>query len=176
MTIPSDKLALASMFGHDRPPQELIEHVPHARHLGMSIVRLEPRTAVLRLPYSEELIGDTHHGRVFGGAITTLLDQCAGLAVFCSLEEFTTIATLDLRIDYLRAAEPGCDLNGRAECYRMTRNVAFVRGCAWDRDPEDTFASCLATFMIGANPTQTPLARLLAEADLGGASEEEEPQ
>jgi len=129
----------------------------------MSIVSLEPRTAVLRLPYSEDLIGDTKRGVVFGGAITTLLDQSSGLAVFCSLEEFSAIATLDLRIDYLRAAEPGDDLTGRAECYRMTRNVAFVRGRAWDRDPEQPFASALATFMIGANATQTPLARLIAE-------------
>jgi len=82
--------------------------------------------------------------------ITTLLDHAGGLAVSCSLAELTSIATLDLRIDYLRAAEPRCDLLGRAECYRLTRHVAFVRGTAWDRAAEDPFATCLATFMLGA--------------------------
>jgi len=158
-----EKLAMAPIFGREPPPQELVTHVPHACRLGMSIVTLAPHTAVLKLPYAEELIGDTKRGVVFGGAITTLLDQSSGLAVFCSLEQFTAIATLDLRIDYLRAAEPACDLTGRAECYRMTRNVAFVRGRAWDRDPERPFASCLATFMIGANATNTPLARMLEQ-------------
>ena len=53
-----------------------------------------------------------------------------------------------LRIDYLRAAAPGHDLLGRAECYKLTNTVAFVRGSAWDRDSADPFASMLATFML----------------------------
>ena len=146
--------ALAPFFGDART--ELVSHTPHCRRLGIEVVRVGPREATLRLPYREELIGDPVRKVVFGGVITTLLDQASGLAVQCSLPEFKRIATLDLRIDYLRAAEPRMDLTARAECYKLTRNVAFVRATAWDHDHDNPFASCLGTFMIGAHTGGSP--------------------
>jgi uncharacterized protein (TIGR00369 family) len=145
------------------PPGAMLEMTPHCGRLGVEVVRVGSREAVVRLPYREELVGDPERGVVFGGVITTLLDHASGLAVFVSLSELTAIATLDLRIDYLRAAEPGHDLFGRAECYKMGAHVAFVRGTAWDRSPDDPFASMLATFMLGANRSESPLARAFRE-------------
>src|SRR5690606_13451289 len=129
----------------------------------MRVVETGPGTAVLTLPYHEELIGDPQRRVVFGGVITTLIDQASGLAVACAMEELAAIATIDLRVDYLRAAEPGCDLFARSECYKLTRNVAFVRATAWERSPDDPFAGCLGTFMVGANQGGSPFGRLLAE-------------
>src|SRR5215468_8450781 len=100
---------------------DLVEYVPHCLRVGMKVVQTAPREATVKLPYSDELVGDPVRGVVFGGAITTLLDHAGGLAVSCSLAELKPIATLDLRIDYLRAAEPGCDLVGHAECYKVTK-------------------------------------------------------
>jgi len=161
--VPSDPptYALAEFFGEGRA--ELVEHIPHCMRLGMEVVRVGPREATVRLPYREELIGDPVRKVVFGGVITTLLDHAAGLAVICSLPTLTAIATLDLRIDYLRAAEPGCDLVGRAECYKLGAHVAFVRGSAWDRSPDDPFASVHATMMIGANASISPMTRAVRE-------------
>ena len=159
--MPEERYALAALFGAGR--SELIDHIPHCQRLGMTVARTGPREAAVRLPYRDELIGDPARGVVFGGVITTLLDHAGGLAVFCSLTELKAIATLDLRIDYLRAAEPGCDLVGRAECYKLGAQVAFVRGTAWDRSPDDPFASMLATFMLGANRSESPLARAFRE-------------
>lgn len=138
--------AMESFFGRGR--DELVLHIPQCVRLGMTVVETSPCRAIVRLPWHQDLVGDPVRGVVFGGVITTLLDQASGLAVQCSLPEFKTIATLDLRIDYLRAAEPRADLFGMAECYKLTNNVAFVRGSAWDRSDEDPFASMLATFMI----------------------------
>jgi uncharacterized protein (TIGR00369 family) len=149
------RYALASLFG--TASRELIDHIPHCKRLGMEVVRIGPREATVRLPYREELIGDPVRKVVFGGVITTLLDHASGLAVSCSLAELTAIATLDLRIDYLRAAEPGCDLYGRVECYKLGAQVAFVRGTAWDRSPDDPFASMLATMMLGANASMASM-------------------
>jgi uncharacterized protein (TIGR00369 family) len=149
--------ALASIFGPGR--DEIVRHTPHAAHIGIRVVETGPSFAVLRLPYREELIGDPVRKVVFGGAITTLVDHCAGLAVACAMDVMCAIATIDLRIDYLRAAEPGRDLYARAECYQRTRNVAFVRAIAWERDPKDPFASCLATFMLAANAGGPPFTR-----------------
>jgi uncharacterized protein (TIGR00369 family) len=151
--------ALAELFGAARG--EMVEHIPHCRRLGMTVEQVGPRSARVRLPYRDELVGDPVRRVVFGGVITTLLDHASGLAVFCSLAELKAIATLDLRIDYLRAAEPGRDLVGEAQCYKLTTHVAFVRASAWEREPSDPFASCLATFMVGANPSESPMARAL---------------
>ncbi len=134
------------MFGKGR--HEVVAHVPHCARLGVKVVEIGPCRATVRLPWSDELVGDPLRGVVFGGVITTLLDQASGIAVQCSLAEFMRIATLDLRIDYLRAAEPRHELVATAECYKLTSNVAFVRGSAWDRDAADPFASMLATFML----------------------------
>ena len=155
------RYALEALFGEGR--QEFVDWVPHCAELGMRCVRVGRGSATMWIPYREELVGDPARGVVFGGVITTLLDQAGGAATMCSLPEIVTIATIDLRVDYLRAAEPGLPLYGMAECYKRTRSVAFVRGEAWDRDPADPFAHFIATYMLGSNPTEHPLKRVLAE-------------
>lgn len=156
-----EPLALASLFGSAQI--DVMGHTPHCRALGMQVVHLGPREATVRLPYREELVGDPVRKVVFGGVITTLLDHASGIAVSCSLTELRPIATLDLRIDYLRAAEPGRDLVGRVECYKLGAQVAFVRGTAWDRSPDDPFASIHATMMLGAHARESPMLRALRE-------------
>jgi uncharacterized protein (TIGR00369 family) len=147
------RYALEALFGPGKP--EMIGHVPHARVLGIRVVETGPGFAVCALPYREELIGDPARRVVFGGAITTLIDHTSGLAVACALAELTAIATIDLRVDYLRAAAPECELFARSECYRVTRTVAFVRAIAYERAPADPFAGCLGTFMLGANRSES---------------------
>ena len=164
--------ALASLFGPGR--EDMFSQTPHARALGIQVVETGPGLAVLRLPYRPELIGDPVRKVVFGGAITTLLDHASGLAVACALDVLRAIATVDLRVDYLRAATPGLDLYARVDCYKVTRNVAFIRGIAYERGPDDPFASCLGTFMLGANRTGNSLQRLVREGPTGGAGDGEE--
>jgi uncharacterized protein (TIGR00369 family) len=154
--------ALGALFGPGLP--EMVGHVPHARVLGIRAVETGPGWAVCVLPYREELIGDPARRVVFGGAITTLIDHASGLAVACALEQLTAIATIDLRVDYLRAAAPGRDLYTRSECYRVTRNVAFVRATAYEQGPDDPFASCLGTFMLGANRSDSAFEKLVPPA------------
>jgi uncharacterized protein (TIGR00369 family) len=155
------RYAMESIFGPGR--NELMSHTPHAHYLGLRVVSTAPCEATLMLPYRKELIGDPTRGVVFGGVITTLLDHTSGLAVACAMETFKAIATVDLRVEYLRAAEPGHDLYARVHCYKTTRNVAFIRGSAWEREPEDPFASCLGTFMLGANTTQSVFRKYVQE-------------
>jgi uncharacterized protein (TIGR00369 family) len=153
------RYALEALFGPGLP--EMVGHVPHARVLGIRVLETGPGLAVCVLPYREELIGDPARRVVFGGAITTLIDHASGLAVACALEQLTSIATIDLRVDYLRAAAPGLDLYTRSECYRVTRNVAFVRATAYEHAADDPFASCLGTFMLGANRSDSPFDKLM---------------
>ena len=151
--------AMGGLFGPAK--FEIGKFTPYAGRLRMRVVETGPGFATLALPYHDELIGDPQRRVVFGGAITALIDQASGLAVACAMEELLAIATIDLRVDYLRAAEPGLDLNGRVECYHVTRTVAFIRGTAWDRSPDDPFASCAGSFMLGANQAGSPFTRLI---------------
>lgn len=124
---------------------------PQARELGFQSVSLEKATAVLKVPYDPKLVGDPDTGVIAGGVVTTLLDHCCGQAAHAALERFTYIATLDLRIDYMRAAEPGKDIFARAHCFKTTRSVAFVRAVAYETDPDDPVATATATFMLDSS-------------------------
>ena len=63
------------------------------------------------------------------------------------------MATLDIRIDYMRPAEPLKDLIVQSECYKMTKTIAFVRGMAHQEDLEDPVATSVAAFMLGTPNT-----------------------
>ena len=129
--------------------------VPHIGELGIAIGATDRGMATLRLPWQDRLIGNADEGFLHGGAITTLVDSACGLAVFLALQEVMPIATLDLRIDYLRPAAPRADLIARADCYKLTRTIAFVRAEAYHEDDAPdavraVIAHSVATFMLGS--------------------------
>jgi uncharacterized protein (TIGR00369 family) len=122
--------------------------IPHNRALGMVIVEVGDAAARFRLPYAPALVGNPDSGVLHGGAITALLDAASGTSVFTALTEWAPIATLDLRIDYMRAAEPNRDVLCRARCYKVTRNVAFTRAVAYHDSEDDPIAAAAGTFML----------------------------
>lgn len=126
-----------------------VHHVPHNRALGMEVLEVGKGVARFRLPWAAHLVGNPDLGVLHGGAITALLDATCGAAVFASLTELQPIATLDLRIDYLKPAEPHEDVVARAHCYKVTRNVAFVRAMAFHAREDDPIAAAAGTFMLG---------------------------
>ncbi|MGD8860134.1 MAG: PaaI family thioesterase [Myxococcales bacterium] len=121
---------------------------PHMRELGMEFLDLKDGVAVARIPYKHELVGDPVTGVLHGGVVTTLLDSTGGAAVFSRLKAPAPIATLDLRIDYLRGSTPNEPLYSRVECYKITRQVGFTRGIAHNGDESDPVASMSGTFML----------------------------
>jgi uncharacterized protein (TIGR00369 family) len=139
--------------------QLLVAHVPHARAIGLSVVDARPGQIWLRVRYSDFLVGNPETGVIHGGVITTLLDNGGGAAVMTALDELRAVATLDLRIDYMRPATPGRDIIGHCHCHKVTRHVAFVRGTAYHDTPDDPIATAAMTFMVGANRTLPGLVR-----------------
>lgn len=128
--------------------------VRHSIELGMQLEQTSTRDGVtVRMVHSERLVGNPWTGVVHGGPILALLDQTGGLAVACRLfPDYDITPTLDLRIDHLRRPEPGVDILAWAECYRLTANVAFVRGCAYQGDRADPVSTYTATYMrLGLN-------------------------
>lgn len=127
---------------------QLASGAAHTSLLGFEFAGLEGDSVRLRVPYRPELIGDPATGVLAGGLVSTLLDHVGGLAVWVKMETFRPIATLDLRVDYMRAAEPGRDLLAQARCYRLTPSIGFVRAWAFEDDPSDPVAAAQAAYMV----------------------------
>lgn len=128
--------------------RQFIEAIPHSRALGMKLTRLEAGEAEILMPYDEKLIGNPETGVIAGGAISTLMDTCAGTAVMCHPDAGIATATLDLRIDYMRTARPNCEITAKATCYHMTKSVAFIRAEAHDGTSEIPVAAATGAFSV----------------------------
>jgi uncharacterized protein (TIGR00369 family) len=127
----------------------VVRLVPHNHALGIRFVEAKSGSITLALPYDEKLVGDPTTRVIHGGAITTLMDATCGIAVFIKIKEAIQIATLDLRIDYLKPALPDMEVHARAQCFKVTRNVAFVRCETFHAgNPSDLVAVANGTFML----------------------------
>ena len=128
----------------------VVESLPHNTKLGIRMVEIAPGRCTTHIEFRPELVGDPKRGVLHGGVVTTLIDATAGAAVYAAIPEGTSLATLDMRIDYLKPAEPHKRLYASAELYRLTRRIAFVHASAYQDEPESQVAHCAASFMIGS--------------------------
>ena len=135
----ADKAKLARQF---------IEAIPHSRALGMKLTEIDDGMAEITMAYDPKLVGDPRTGVIHGGAVSALMDTCGGAAVMSHPEAPAGTATIDLRIDYMRAATPGQTITARAECYHITRSVAFVRATAMDDDRNRPVATASGAFTV----------------------------
>ena len=128
--------------------QEFLCKLPLCAAMNMSIGVAPDGALAMLLPYSKDLIGDPQTAVIHGGAISVLLDTICGAEVIGHPENRARTATIDLRIDYMRPAVPGATVYARATVFQTTRNVAFVRGTAWDLDFEKPIAMAAGAFVF----------------------------
>ena len=139
----------------------MMQWTPQGRALGLEIVSLADGKVRGRAPYKPEIVGDPAMGVIAGGVITTFLDQLCGMAAVLAMREPSIVATIDLRIDYMRPAEPGRDVLAEAHCFKIGRNVAFVRAVAFEDTPDNAIAHATSTFMV--NPAKRKIGANLRE-------------
>lgn len=144
-------------------------------HPGFQEYRFEPvymkdKKAAMLLPYNEKFVGDRESGSIHGGIITLLMDTAGGMCVMAAVKQMMPIATLDLRMDYLRPTKRGKDITAEVECYEITQNVAFVRGFAYEGEGEEkeAVAHMTAAFMLNTKGPNFGKMSRLSESQSGG--------
>jgi uncharacterized protein (TIGR00369 family) len=142
---------------------QMVRMTPQSSALGFEFVSSGADGAALMVPYRADLVGDPQSGVIAGGVITTLLDHVCGMAIGAAMTvasgqnaegvaRMGGMATLDLRIDYMRPAKPQRNVIGHAHCYKLTHSIAFVRAVAYEDDPADPIAAAQAAFMLTGVP------------------------
>ena len=120
----------------------------HAGEIGQRYIAHGDDWAELCFDYDPRLAMQASNGVLASGPIISLIDSASGLSIVAKIKRLRPLATLDLRIDYMRSAPPGKSITARATCYRVTRNVAFVRCEAHDGDPDDLVALSMSSFFF----------------------------
>ncbi len=127
--------------------------LPHCRALGLQFHAAHLGNATLVLPFKPHWVGNPLTRVLHGGVVTTLADMTGALAIYTLLTEPESVATLDLRIDYLRPGLADQALYCQSECYRLTSQIAFTRSTLYQQDPQKPVAHAVATYMRSAVPS-----------------------
>lgn len=127
--------------------EAFIAGIPYAVASDMRVTELGEGRASLLLPARATWTGDAERKLIHTGCLSVLADTACGLAVGTALEALEPFATLDLRMDYLRPPIAETDLVCKAECHRVSRSVAFVRGELFQPGQDEPVAMVNATFM-----------------------------
>lgn len=138
---------------YDNLAQMIREGIPHVREIGVRVTSIGPDGITVEADQQARFVGDPETGIIHGGIITVLLDTVSGISVYTAINRFVPIATLDLRIDYLKPARPKTAIVAHAHCFKATRNVAFSRGIAYQDSADDPIAHSMGTFMLSTGGT-----------------------
>ena len=99
--------------------------------MNLKIEKAEATGVEIRMPFNPKFCVDDEGTMLHGGILTALLDSAFGLANFLAIDNVENMATVDLRVEYLRPAQSRADVIVFAECYCQTRHVAFNSGRVW---------------------------------------------
>ncbi|WP_310992788.1 hotdog fold thioesterase [Aequorivita marina] len=108
--------------------------IPMHKFLGLKIVLLEKNFVRIVVPFRKEIVGDFRNNRWHGGVIATVMDSVGGVigaTHFTSLED--KISTIDLRVDYLRGAEPE-EIMVEGKIIRFGNRILVARMKAFQND------------------------------------------
>ena len=151
---PDTMRAMSSLL--DDLNRKFVQRTPHMHDIGARITAVDKGRGSMTLPARPTWLGDPRRGMLHPGALTVLADSACGLAVGTALTERAPYATLDLRMDYLRPAGPEHDVHCDAHCFRLTRNVAFVRAEVHQAGREQPIAVAQASFMLATPGAPRP--------------------
>ncbi len=103
---------------------QVFDNAPYSLLLGSRVEELRRDYARVRLPYRPEL--DQPEGVVHGGALASVLDSAAALAILAGLDQRPKrIATISFHVQYLQAVRQE-DVIVEGQIRRRGRSVIFT--------------------------------------------------
>ena len=120
---------------------------PYVGHLGMQLTDIQPGTATLTLPFTDELV--TIGTVVHGGAIASLIDTTAMVATWSNAKIPAKVrgSTVSLTVTYLAPAQQE-DLRATARVLRRGRNLVYLDVEVYGAT-ENIIAKGLVTYKLG---------------------------
>ncbi|BFM09794.1 PaaI family thioesterase [Halioxenophilus aromaticivorans] len=126
---------------------QFTEQVPHGRDLGMQVVSVNGNQVCMSVTPQPWMFAEDNTEDICTSVLYSLADSASGLAVFAEARELSPIATLDLRMDYLRPASGDHALLAVATCRHLTDEVAFIHCDILSEGNREMLATANATFM-----------------------------
>lgn len=129
----------------------LENEIPFNKFLGIRLEQAANGFARLVLPYRPEFTGDARRPALHGGILSTLIDTCGGVSIWTCCQVNDAIATIDMRVDYLRPA-PQKDLVAEGRVRLMGNRVGNAHVTVFTLDaPDKTIAEGRAVYNIRRN-------------------------
>lgn len=116
------------------------EQIPIHKFLNLKLVEIRTGYAKVSVPFQETVIGDIVRRRWHGGMLATIMDSVGGIVGMTHSTSFEDkMATIDLRVDYLKGAkEEGIVVEG--EIARLGNRILVTRMKVWNEAETELLA------------------------------------
>jgi uncharacterized protein (TIGR00369 family) len=125
----------------------MVKDCPFHEWLGVELVSLDATGIAIRMPWRAEFVSDPDRGYTHGGVLASFIDLAADYAVAAKLGRGAP--TVDMRVDYHRAAMPG-PLLARAAVIKLGGTLATAEARVLD-EHDELVASGRALFFMRAS-------------------------
>ncbi|MEZ4826682.1 MAG: PaaI family thioesterase [Bacteroidia bacterium] len=124
------------------------EAIPVHRFLGLKVLEIRDGYCKMMIPYREEVLGDFRFKRWHGGIIATAMDSVGGATAMTTVTSpEDKLATIDIRVDYLRGTSPE-PLIVTGYLVRSGNRIISTRMEAWQEDEKKLVAEARAMFSV----------------------------
>lgn len=128
--------------------QELITRAPFHKWLGLQVLSLEDEAIEIQATWREDWVVNPERRYTHGGVLAALVDLGADWALARKLGRAQP--TIDMRVDYHRAAMPG-DLVVKGRIVRLGKQFSTCEATVYDTQGQ-VIASGRGTYLTAASP------------------------
>ena len=116
------------------------EQIPIHKFLNLKLVEIRTGYTKVKVPFQEMVMGDIIRRRWHGGMLATIMDSVGGIVGMTHVTSFEDkIATIDLRVDYLKGAkEEGIVVEG--EVVRLGNRILVTQMKVWNEAETEVLA------------------------------------
>ena len=123
---------MASTDINSERAQRFLDGLPFGALLGAVLGPVAPGRVEMSMPHGPDIALGKDLNVTHPGAITALIDTCAGAAVITHPDAGPVTATIDLRVDHLRTASANATVYATAECYAVAHSCLLYTSDAAD--------------------------------------------